>query len=284
MIRKLYSTAHVKFAKSIFPDRLKKDGWLDEQWTDDEINACKLSEMQAFIDAPSLSTYGCTDWFVPARIMPGEFNIVRDYCRREKGCQTFLSVGCGQGQIELLLARENPNISFVAIDNAPYVESLNAVARELKLANIQFKRCDLRQMSVGKFDIVYSFAVIYCIPDYYLTGYFELLMSSLNPGGRALVGCSSNYSLLSKMADIVGSGKNLLGVRTEKPKMKVTGWQRDIGHVRQNLPQNIRVEQEFKFNHKGLGGSRASITHAIGLFSKWIYPVSNSSYMFVLRN
>lgn len=110
----------------------------------DEINACKLFEMNEFIKSPSLATYPARDLCQQATLMPEDFSIANELLASNKGLRTFLSIGCGLGQKELMLAKSNPQVSFVAIDNAPYVESLNLIANELKLTNIDFKSGDLR--------------------------------------------------------------------------------------------------------------------------------------------
>ena len=84
-----------------------------------------------------------------------------------------------------MLAKSNPNVSFVAVDNAPYVESLNSIAKELNIENIVFLNVDIRDGALSKFDVVYSFAFIYCIPDEFLADYFNLIMKILNPKGIA---------------------------------------------------------------------------------------------------
>lgn len=56
MKTKLYSYAHLESSQKLFPLLVDKKAWLEEQWKDDEINACKQLEMNDFIKKPSLAT------------------------------------------------------------------------------------------------------------------------------------------------------------------------------------------------------------------------------------
>lgn len=282
MKAKLYAYAHLEAARKLFPERAAQEGWLEEQWKDEEINACKLLEMNDFITSPSLATYPIKDMCSSAALMPEDFSIANELLANNKNLRTCLSIGCGLGQKELMLAKSNPQVSFVAIDNAPYVESLNSIAVELKLTNIVFKNVDLRNVNLGKFDVVYSFAVIYCIPDESLADYFKLIMNTLNPKGWALVGCSANYSLKSKIVNLI----RFIFPKLKRKNVKQTGWLRDIRHVKKFIPKQVTIEDLYKFEYfsgKKSGGVY-STRHAIEIFQKHIFPISNRSYMFVLRN
>lgn len=282
MKAKLYAYAHLEAARNIFPERVAQEGWLEEQWTDDEINSCKLLEMNAFIKSPSLATYPIKDMRSSAAFMPEDFSIASGLLANNKNLRTFLSIGCGLGQKELMLAKSNPQVSFVAIDNAPYVDSLNSIANELGLTNIVFKNIDLRVVNLGKFDVVYSFAVIYCIPDEFLADYFKLIMNMLNPQGRALVGCSANYSLKSKIVNLI----RFIFPKFKRKNVKQTGWLRDVRHVKQFIPEQVTIENIYKFDYfsgKKSGGT-LPVKYAIEIFQKYIFPFSNRSYMFVLRS
>jgi len=283
---KLYSHGHIEAARSCFPERFEEKGWLDKKWTDEEINDCKFYEMKNFIDSPSLSTYPVPDVLAPTRVMPEDFHVINEYCLLNKNnIHSFLSIGCGLGEKEMRLAMNHPNISFIAIDNAPYVESLNNVAALLGISNILFKRVDLKNMDKGKFDIIYSFAVIYCIPDEYLAEYFELVKNNLNSNGTAFVGCSSNFSLIAKIKNGI---LKLLPMNSTKSVMKQTGWVRDVSHVKRYIPTDFKIEILYHFKHADHLKHRLIekfplSRRVIELFSKYVFPVSNSVYLFVLR-
>jgi SAM-dependent methyltransferase len=283
---KLYSPGHIEAARACFPERFEVKGWLDRKWTDEEINDCKFYEMKDFIESPSLSTYPIPDVLEPTRVMPDDFHVVNEYCLLSKtNIKSFLSIGCGLGEKEMRLAKNHPNISFIAIDNAPYVESLNNVAALLGISNIYFKRVDLSKMDKGKFDIIYSFAVIYCIPDEYLAEYFELVKQYLNPYGTAFIGCSSNFSLIAKIKNGI---LKLLPMSATKLIMKQTGWVRDVSHVKRYIPADLKIDILYHFNHSDhlkhrLIDKFPLFRSIIGLFSKYVFPVSNSVYLFVFR-
>lgn len=181
-------------------------------------------------------------------------------------------MGCGLGETEMWLAKQHPQITFTAIDNAPYVEGLNNVARELGITNITFICADLRTAAFGKYDIVFSYAVIYCIPDDCLGNYFNQLRLHTNPNGLILVGCSSNLYLISKL-------KMLLKPAKPTGLTKQTGWRRDVSHVSRYLPADVSVKKIHHFNHY----FNPALPRIICEFSKRIIPVSNPSYLFALR-
>jgi len=282
MKTKLYSYAHLESAQKLFPLLVDKKGWLEEQWKDDEINACKQLEMNNFIKKPSLATYPQANIFqLPHPRLGEDFYIVNEILATQKNFRTFLSIGCGGGQKELMLAKSNSHISFIAIDNAPYVELLNLVAKELGLANIVFKNRDLRDGDFKNFDMVYSFAVIYCIPDEFLSNYFKLIMNALSPQGLALIGCSSNYSLKIKIIKFIRS----VLPKIKKENYKQTGWLRDVRHVRRFFPKHVIIDNLYAFGYfSGKKIGRAlSVQYAIEFFQKKIFPITNQSYLFVLR-
>ena len=186
---KLFSTSHMSAAKTLFPERISLE-WCNTQWTDEEINCCKSYELKEFSKSPRLSNYPGIKFLedVPKR---DEFEIIDSYIKNHPEIKCILSVGCGLGQFEIFLARRYPGIDFLCIDNAPYIESLNPVIKELQLSNIAFKNFDLRNGPVGEFDLVFSMSVIYCIPNDSLSDYFSALNKSKKTGGVIIVGCTS---------------------------------------------------------------------------------------------
>lgn len=274
MKTKQYSCSHLGAASHKFPERVTQEGWLEEQWKDDEINACKQVEMSAFINAPSLANYPIKFPLAPSK----DFQIADELLATHKNFRTFLSVGCGFGEKELMLAKSNPHVSFVAVDNGPYMESLNSIAKELKLTNIVFKNMDIRDGNFSKFDVVYSFAVIYCIPDEFMAGYFKLIMKTLNPKGVALIGCSAHYSLKLKIINLV----RYIFPKKKKDIVKQVCWLRDIKHVQQFIPKNLIIENLSRFGYSGKKSDGKRSVRSI--FEIMLSPISNSSYMFVLKN
>ena len=248
--------------------------WLEEQWKDDEINACKQVEMSEFINSPTLENYPIMFPITP----PPDLKIVNELLATRKDFRTFLSIGCGFGSKELSLAKRYPHVSFVAVDNAPYVESLNEIANKLNLNNIVFKKIDIRDKDFGAFDVVYSFAVIYCIPDEFLDNYFKLIMKTLNPKGVALIGCSSHFSLKLKIISLF----RYIFPKMKNGGFKQIGWLRDIKYVQQYIPKQLIIESLFKFDFSG--GNKSSGKYSVrSIIEALLYPISNTSYVFVLK-
>jgi SAM-dependent methyltransferase len=276
MKTKQYSSAHLEAAKILFPEQSSKESWLEEQWNDDEINACKKLEMSELINSPTLENYPIK---FPILSPSHDFKIADELLATHKDFRSFLSVGCGFGEKELMLAKRYPHVSFVAVDNAPYVEKLNLIAEEMILNNIVFKKMDIRDTDFGMFDVVFSFAVIYCIPDEFLGNYFTIIMNKLNPKGVALIGCSANYSLKLKIISLFRYIFN----KNKKGSVKQIGWLRDIKHVKQYIPKELMRENLFKFDFSC--GNKTSGKYSVrSIIETLLYPISNSSYLFVLKN
>lgn len=284
MKAKLYSVAHLETAKKLFPSKANQEDWLDFIWTDAEINACKLYEMEAFINAPSLSTYPHSGLLDPQSSVPEELRIVDRYLSSlTMPAASFLSVGCGLGEKELRLARTHPNVSFVAVDNAPHVECLNKLASELGLRNIIFRNCDLKTLAPEKYDVVYSFSVIYCISDRALPCYFNLLINNLGDNGVAFVGDTSNYNLILKCQLFVLRCIRIIMKRNTG--LKQTGWLRDLREIYRFIPNSATIGHVFQLDHliRSRFLNKTGLGQILRFFSEKCFPISNSSYMFVLR-
>lgn len=108
MKTKLFSYAHLEAARDIFPERVESREWLEELWSDEEINTCKQFEMNALIKAPSLATYPAWDFCQSVAQRPEEFWIVNELLASNNGLRTFLSIGCGLGEKELMFCGVAP--------------------------------------------------------------------------------------------------------------------------------------------------------------------------------
>lgn len=254
--------------------------WHGKQWTDHEINACKNLEMEKFIANPSIKTVGSgrKHLFTENFEMSEDTAIVDS--KISKNVRSFLSVGCGMGEKEIALAKRHPKISFTAIDSAPHTEGLNNIVKELGINNLSFKQHDLRSGPIGKFDVVFSFAVIYCIPDDGLIKYFNSLKDSIFLNGRIFVGCSSNLSVVEIFKHPVRFilrkiyKKRLFG-------LKVTGWKRNISHIKARMPKDLMISAVTYQDHYHSSGI---FYYLMSLISKHFYPINNASYLLELKN
>jgi len=269
----LYSDAHLEAAKELYPDRVCDQEWLSTQWTDEEINACKTLESETWTNNPTLSNL---PYPIPkadrAEYSDHVAGMVDEFCQ-ENEINTVLSVGCGGGEKEFWLAMRHPNVHFTAIDNAPYTEQLNIIADELKLNNIRFICHDLRDAHMGKFDVVFSHAVIYCIPDNYISDYFAVLENHLAKGGRMIVGSASNISLMFKIIRVI-KGDNIV------QGYKKTGWLRDLSQVKKHIPSDVSLIKVSNFKHGDQipGFIAPGLRRVVEWFGRSVFPVSNSSY------
>ena len=275
---KLYSTAHMTAAKVLYPSKINQT-WCETQWTDDEINECKSYEFMNFCANPSIDNFPLklsSELFTNRE----EYKILDEILSKNNKIKSFLSVGCGFGLTELGLAKKYPEIQFLAIDSAPYVECLNKIAQELSINNINFKMYDLRNGNIGIFDLVYSMSVIYCIPKKYLESYFDILNSSAHDESTIVVGCTSNLtpsSYLRILTRLLLIALGLMTSSTSKLLEKQTGWLRSVRDV-ERLISSVRFE--IKETHYLYHISKIRLINRI---SKNIYPLVNRGYLFVLK-
>ncbi len=181
------------------------------------------------------------------------------------------------------LARRYPRVKMLCTDNAPYVDSVNKVALELGVENIEFRRYDLRSGRLGEFDLVYSMAVVYCVPDEFLPGYFHSLMANVSDGGAALVGTAANISVLQNLI-----GKLFPHRRERRAGWKQTGWMRNWSGLKKYIPDHFRIIDIRHCDHKGQIPSVIRhripwLTEGIAWFSKNVYPISNSTFLIEMK-
>lgn len=285
----LYSNAHIKAASYLYPDKINSLEWLNEQWSDEEINCCKELEFKNFINDPSLSTF-------PAQIKQREESYNDDpiceldrYLKETPEIKEVLSVGCGWSEREMWLASRYKNIHFLCIDNAPYIEKIKVIANLMNLSNIEFRRIDLRHLDVKEFDLVYSFTVIYCIPNEALSNYFKKLIQHTKVGGRIFVGCVSNINSLMLIENVLSGVYTFFkGYKNRKEIMgnsKVIGWKRNWKTVKKYLPKRFTLLQvkHFKHNYNSLLMNKLPF-----LLKNWLmksnlktYVLSDSLYLFI---
>ena len=276
---KLFSSAHMKAAVQIFPEQINYD-WCKQQWTDNEINICKALELKSFISRPSLSTYPIENHHLNLN-NKDQVKIVDQYILLNPQIKTMLSVGCGLAETEIYLAKKYPDLDILCIDNAPYVENLNTLARELKLKNLEFRNLDFKDGLTEEFDLVFSMSVIYCIPDKSLEDFFNSLNKAKKPGGHIIVGCSSNLSLFIKLR--LNLKKILISFKLMKDpinslKLKQIGWLRSAKSILLKIPSTIKTTKVKNINHYN-----NNYPKIINLISEKIYPLTNTGYMFFLK-
>ena len=277
---KLYSEGHLEAAYKLFPERFEDSEWLDLQWTDEEINACKALESKEFIKDPSPLNY---PWELldplDSLFKDNSIGMVDKYLRNRPEVKRLLSVGCGGGEKEYWLARRHPGVKITAVDIAPYIEALNTLAESLGVLNIRFKKLDLRGSDFDQFDLVYSNAVIYCLQDEELRSYFQTLANHTGPKGLIIVSTAANISLLFKLVRFLGGGKH-------KRYWKQTGWMRDWNGIKRFLSLDCELEKLEYYNHDGhipLKMKLPMFAKLVYLFSRNVYPISNSGFGIFLR-
>ena len=94
----LFSDAHLEVARELFPEYIDDPRWLNTQWTDEEINACKAFEAKEFTERSTLQTY---PWkpIEPTSNEVEEHTVywVNQYLCSNSKVNNILSIGCGGG-------------------------------------------------------------------------------------------------------------------------------------------------------------------------------------------
>lgn len=236
---KLFSPTHIKEARELFPEKIGDRAWRNRLWTEDEINACKSIETEAFCRNPDVSYFeerfpGFMDESTFAQTESLRIVELID----EQKPASIRSIGCGFGRKEMYLARKYPHIKFYCDDIAPYVEQLNVVASQLGLANIEFAQSNACRFP--QVDLVYCAAVFYCIPSADLSSFFAYVGAQAKPGGTLFlteVAYLNPYVLL----------RSQLARLNRSRIVKQTGWRRTLSSIRRHFPDNFRlVDYDFE--------------------------------------
>ncbi len=93
-------------------------------------------------------------------------------------------MGCGPGEITVLLAQKRPDLSLIGVDLADSMLRLGAKrAGEHGVANIEWRRDDITSdvFDEGELDFVYSHTTLHHVPD--LKPFFTTKKRALKPSG-----------------------------------------------------------------------------------------------------
>jgi SAM-dependent methyltransferase len=98
-----------------------------------------------------------------------------------------LELGCGNGSNLISHAFGLPNSHFVGIDlSQTHIDQANAAAKDLDLANVEFRKMDVMEMSVdsfGRFDYVTAHGLFSWVPDFVREKVLSLFNELLEPNG-----------------------------------------------------------------------------------------------------
>ena len=163
----LFSFGHLNEAHELWPDKVNNRSWLTSQWTTEEINACKKLFFERSIRTMTKEQYESKYGISRPRELA--FSILNFFEEQiQDRASKILSIGCGLGDKEIILARKGYNIT--AIDNHPFMWWLKDVFQEVNFID----SCDACSLPFTDeyFDVVYSNGVIYAISDQDLTRFF----------------------------------------------------------------------------------------------------------------
>jgi SAM-dependent methyltransferase len=244
MKQKIYSTFHLDTALKIFPEKISPQ-WLEEQWNNEQINECKRHEFLSFISKPDIDTY-------PSQFLDKEshgreeIDIIIELLQQKK-IKKCLTIGCGNGEMEFLLAKLFPSVKFIAQDIAPHIHSLETLREKLGIENLSFRKDLDHELS---FDLVFSMSVLYCIPENDHMQFFNYMLTKLSHRGVLLVGCLGvinpidvglNLPVIKNIKLFAGKLKRMLsGARATRAK--VIGYSYTLSKVIKSLPNNAVLE------------------------------------------
>ena len=124
--------------------------------------------------------------------------------------QRVLSLGCGDGQFERMLAPFAEQIT--ALDISPQaIEVANRKAAQAQISNIDFRCLPLSELSWDdQFDAIICLAFLHHVPEVELPELLRQVFAHLKPGGLFYSQDPNRHGLLRKI------GRLLLGARYDK--------------------------------------------------------------------
>ncbi|MCX5749196.1 MAG: class I SAM-dependent methyltransferase [Candidatus Saganbacteria bacterium] len=234
MITSLYSDAHLKEAKELFPDKVGDPNWLNSQWTTEEINMCKELSLHKTIYAMNMNEYEQYMGIDPPSMRQQAIAEIITKNFPNKNIKV-LSIGCGYGDKELYLARKG--YAVTAFDVSPVMDFL----RERYSGEVDFTTSlDARNMPFvpESFDLVLVLNMIYAIPNEDLPGLFSNINMIIKKGGGFILSSSATIGFREKIKILA---KKLFGKKASSRKpdgWKQTGWKRDRREMERYLPFN----------------------------------------------
>src|SRR5262249_28014386 len=109
---------------------------------------------------------------------------------RDAGAARVLEVECGNGENLLAIAERYPGSTYLGIDSrARHVAMARQAARELGLANVEFRQADLRELGGegGTFDYIIARGVYSAVPSEIGQALLGWCRAHLAPQGLAYV-------------------------------------------------------------------------------------------------
>lgn len=233
---KLYSSSHT----SHIDEKL-----LHKKLTNNQINSLKRKENYNFISEPNLKTYPGKIYSLNNKVR-GVFEIYEDY-KKEGRKLKLLSLGCGYGDKEIWLAKKSKNLNITCIDNAPYTNKLNNIVKLNGIRNIHFKKNDiLNYETKDKFDIIFCWAVIYCLDDNELKIFYKKVDKLLKNNGKFYLGSTAVLSQYMK-TNLYLKKKLKIKMNNNK-KLIITGWLRDEEELLNLIELNFRLINKKYFD------------------------------------
>jgi cyclopropane-fatty-acyl-phospholipid synthase len=100
---------------------------------------------------------------------------------RVTGAKTALEIGCGWGALAQRLHQDGMHVTAISLSDAQL-----AWARERRSAAIDFRKQDYRDVT-GEFDAAVSVEMVEAVGQRYWPDFFDCLIRTLKPGGRAAI-------------------------------------------------------------------------------------------------
>lgn len=274
MMHPLLSDGHIAAARKLFPSKACDPDWLQRQWTDEEVSACKIYE---FINAVG-SEPTLRDW--EAAVVNGvpisEYTdeVLEWYVSRLRDPhQTVLSIGPGLGHREIALLFGGHCRAIDAVDITPYQGHLNRMLPDDVSRRLRSVHGNVLSLPYAgnAFEVILCHAVVSCIPDALLMPCFKEMLRVLKPGGLCMVSCSANLSPYIKT-------KIWAGKYNYPPGWKQIGWLRDRRHIVRRFPSGTKLLGIQHLQHDlpvFLKRRHRFIGHAIQQLSRRVYPLIN---------
>lgn len=126
---------------------------------------------------------------------------------------SVLDLGCGTGELAMLLAERLPDSQVTGVDSSP---EMLAKAKTCSSARVDFKLGAVESLA-GEWDMLFSHAVLHWVDDH--ATLIPRLWQHIKPGGQLAVQVPANHRHPSHTCIIAAAGE-------EPFKSALNGWQR----------------------------------------------------------
>lgn len=204
------------------------------------MNCAEMSDIEiSFFNKFKTSYNDCIKTKLPNKLR----SVFRAILKRPRGA--MLDVGCGSGGYSSYFAQLGFKVTGVDLSESAIRCALK-FTKELGISDVDFHAMDIRELSIGPFDLAYSFDVIEHIPWEDHERFIAAVYDKLNPGGVFFIRAPHAYNIRQQITGHIGlpTYKELMTVA------KKVGYKAQVlvGHTGSASPVNYAIPLENFIN------------------------------------